>query len=62
VDELTSVISKSYVTAVGPDNTRYQMLKHLPTAVMEASYEPLITSGLEADFQKAGEHLLSYQS
>jgi len=61
VDELTSVISKSYVTAVGPV-TRYQMLKHLPTAVMEASYEPLITSGLAADFQKAGEHLLSYQS
>ena len=62
MDELTSVISKAYVTAVGPDNTRYQMLKHLPAAVMEASYEPLITSGLAADFQKAGEHLLSYQS
>ena len=30
MDELTSAVSKSHDSAVGPDDIHYQMLKHLP--------------------------------
>ena len=33
--ELTSAISKSHDSAVGPDDMHYQMLKHLPGAALE---------------------------
>ena len=35
MDELTSAISKSRDSAVGPDDIHYQMLKHLPGAALE---------------------------
>jgi len=35
MDELTTALSKSHDTAVGPDDIHYQMLKHLPAAAKD---------------------------
>jgi len=35
ISELTSAISKSHDTVVGPDDIHYQMLKHLPSSAKD---------------------------
>ena len=48
--ELTSAISKSHDTAVGPDNIHYQMLKHFPTSAMDTLLSVLNNIWLSGNF------------
>ena len=48
--ELTSAISKSHDTAVGPDDIHYQMLKHLPTSAMDTLLNVINNIWLSGNF------------
>ena len=60
MDKLTSAVSKSHDTAVGPDDIHYQMLNTFQLQQRRSSYKSLITFGAVVIFHQVGIHLLSY--
>ena len=53
MDELTSAISKSHDSAVGPDDIHYQMLKHLPGAALESLLHVLNDIWISSNFPQS---------
>jgi len=53
VDELTSAISKSHESAVGPDDIHYQMLKLLPDAALETLLHVLNDIWISSNFPES---------
>ena len=51
--ELTSAISKSHDSAVGPDDIHYQMLKHLPGAALETLLDVLNDIWISGNFPES---------
>jgi len=61
MDELTSALSKSHDSAVGPDDIHYQMLKRLPRAALETLLHVLNDIWINGNFPEAWQRLPSYQ-
>jgi len=53
MDELTSALSKSHDSAVGPDDIHYQMLKRLPRAALETLLHVLNDIWINGNFPEA---------
>jgi len=53
MNELTSAISKSHDSAVGPDDVHYQMLKHLPGASLETLLHDLNDIWINGSFPES---------
>ena len=53
MDELTSAVSKSHDSAVGPDDIHYQMLKRLPGAALETLLDVLNDIWISCNFPES---------